>query len=118
MSNPVVTIISPLDGSLSGTWVVVTWSVDDVSGTHHTEIWLDDMLYHTVHGTRTTMTLNDLAEGHHSLRVVIVDWKNHSGIVEVLFEVFTLLDYVVPVTLFGLVAATTVVVYVLKRRRS
>ena len=75
LTNPLLTIISPANGSsTTSTTVQLSWSVSDgQTGYHYAEVRLDGTLTATVQNT--SITLYGLTTGTHTLNVTAYDWS-------------------------------------------
>ncbi|MHA1610019.1 MAG: Ig-like domain-containing protein [Candidatus Njordarchaeales archaeon] len=85
---PEITITTPAEGSyLAAQTVTVKWSVTDATGANVTMIYLDDALLAVLTGGETSYTLTDLAEGSHTVKIVVYDKGYLSSEATVMFTI-------------------------------
>ena len=89
LTDPAVSITSPLDGALTLSDIVVTWlASDEGSGYQRAEIWVDDSLHVTVQSPDVTGIVSIVGLGAHSVTVVVFDWTNRSALAHITITVF------------------------------
>jgi len=85
---PEITITTPAEGSYLATQTVtVKWNVTDATGANVTMIYLDDALLAVLTGGETSYTLTDLAEGSHTVKIVVYDKGYLSSEATVMFTI-------------------------------
>ena len=79
-NNPVVTIVSPLDGASVATEFLLSWSVTETgSGYSSANVYVNDSLSTTVSAPLTNTTLTGLPVGTYPVNVTVFDGSGLSG---------------------------------------
>jgi len=88
LTNPIVTITFPIDGSLTGSTFVLNWRTSDVgSGCHLVQVRIDGLLGGSFDDLSHSLQIENLSPGTHLLNVTVSDWANRRASDEVAITV-------------------------------
>lgn len=116
LTNPVLSITSPIEGDTIGTLVTIEWDVSDTgSGYQLSEIYLDGVLIGITYAPNSTLVVSDLSYGEHVFNITVYDWVNNTATAGV---VVTLLQPL-PILLLsaGVIIGIVIILVIVSRRR-
>jgi hypothetical protein len=88
LTNPLLTLLSPLNQSITESVVQFNWSViDGETGYNHTEIYIDGILKSTVYAPLMSTTISNLNSGQHIANITVYDWSGRSDSMILIFIV-------------------------------
>ncbi|MGY5858840.1 MAG: hypothetical protein RTU63_05685 [Candidatus Thorarchaeota archaeon] len=121
LTNPVLSITSPIDGTIIGTSVTLDWDVSDgLSGYQLTEVFLNGSRIAITYAPNSTLVVTDLDYGEHVFNIVVYDFANNTASEEIVISLQTsLLETLSPITtgaIIGVIIIVGVVILVRRRR--
>jgi len=118
LTNPIVTIINPTITTLDERSIMLEWSVVDTgSGYQKAEVRIDDDLIGTVNSLSTSLIVEDMNWGIHTLNLRVFDWVNRTDSVE--FQIILqqpLLDILPQMVIIGGVGIVIILIVYYKKR--
>ncbi|TFF96286.1 hypothetical protein EU546_01735 [Candidatus Thorarchaeota archaeon] len=108
LTDPSIASVQPTDGSLVGSTVSVSWTVDESgSGYSHCMLILDDEEPYRVDAPQTSLLLANLDMGEHVVKLMVYDRVNRSHTVSLTLHAHPIMD--IPWTFFVAVGAVIAV---------
>ncbi|MCK4567992.1 MAG: hypothetical protein KAU48_11865 [Candidatus Thorarchaeota archaeon] len=88
LTNPVLSVTSPIDGDSIGTHITIEWDVSDTgSGYQLSVIYLDGSLIGITYAPNSTFVVSDLSYGEHVFNITVYDWVNNTASEEIVVSV-------------------------------
>ncbi len=88
LTNPVLSLTSPIDGDSIGTNITIEWDVSDTgSGYQLSVIYLDGSLIGITYAPNSTLVVSDLSYGEHVFNITVYDWANNTASEEIVVSV-------------------------------
>ncbi len=118
LTDPVLTIISPIDGDSISTTVILEWDASDAdSGYQLSEIFLDGLLIGITYAPNSTLVVSDLSYGEHIFRITVYDWANNTSSEEVVVTVQQPLPDTLLLVSVGIIIGLIIILVIVSRRR-